>query len=163
MSVALYLRVSTEEQRERSTIETQRDFAERYCALHHLTAFRVYADDGVSGILPLHGRPEGRRILHDARLHRFDQLLVYKLDRLGRETRLTLDAVAELEQCGVRIKSMTEEFDTATASGRLMLTLLSGFAAHERDVIRERVAPTLRRVHRSRIPHRPGMVSNRTP
>ena len=35
--------VSTEEQRERSTIETQRDFAERYCALHHLTAFRVYA------------------------------------------------------------------------------------------------------------------------
>jgi site-specific DNA recombinase len=49
-----------------------------------------------------------------------------------------LDAVAELESCGVRIKSMTEEFDTATASGRLMLTLLSGFAAHERDVIRER-------------------------
>jgi len=43
-----------------------------------------------------------------------------------------------LESCGVRIKSMTEEFDTATASGRLMLTLLSGFAAHERDVIRER-------------------------
>ena len=59
----------------------------------------------------------------DARLHRFDQLLVYKLDRLGRETRLTLEVVAELESCGVRVKSLTEEFDTATASGRLMLTL----------------------------------------
>jgi Resolvase, N terminal domain len=53
-------------------------------------------------------------------LRRFDQLLVYKLDRLGRETRLTLEAVAALEQCGVQVKSMTEEFDTATASGRLM-------------------------------------------
>jgi DNA invertase Pin-like site-specific DNA recombinase len=45
----------------------------------------------------LQSRPEGREILHDARLRRLDQLLVYKLDRLGRETRLTLDAVAELE------------------------------------------------------------------
>jgi site-specific DNA recombinase len=138
MPVAVYLRVSTEEQKERQSIQTQREFAERYCEQHNLNAFHFYADDGVSGTLPLHSRPEGRQILHDARLRRFDQLLVYKLDRLGRETRLTLDAVAELESCGVRIKSMTEEFDTATASGRLMLTLLSGFAAHERDVIRER-------------------------
>jgi site-specific DNA recombinase len=53
--------------------------------------------------------------------------------------------VAELEECGVRVRSLNEEFDTGTASGRLMLTLLSGFAAHEREVIRERsVAGTLR-------------------
>jgi DNA invertase Pin-like site-specific DNA recombinase len=43
------------------------------------------------------------------------QLLDYKLDRLGRETRLILNAVAELEKYGVRVPSMTEEFDTATA------------------------------------------------
>jgi len=64
--------------------------------------------------------------------------LIYKLDRLGRDTRLILNAVAELEKHGVRVRSMTEEFDTATATGRLMLTMLSGFAAHERDQIRER-------------------------
>ena len=138
MPVALYLRVSTEEQRERQSIATQREFAERFCTLHHLQVSAVYADDGVSGIVPLPVRPAGARILPDARLHRFDQLLVYRLDRLGRDTRLTLQAVAELEQCGVRVKSLTEDFDTATASGRLMLTLLSGFAAHEREVIRER-------------------------
>ena len=63
---------------------------------------------------------------------------MFKLDRLGRETRLILNAVAELEKHGVRVRSMTEEFDTATATGRLMLTMLSGFAAHEREVIRER-------------------------
>ncbi len=146
MPVALYLRVSTEEQRERQSIATQREFAERYCALHQLTVSTVYADDGISGTIPLHNRPAGNRILPDARLHCFDQLLVYRLDRLGRETRLTLEAVAGLEQCGVRVKSLTEDFDTATASGRLMLTLLSGFAAHEREVIRERSIAGTQRV-----------------
>ncbi len=53
--------------------------------------------------------------------------------------------MAELEKLGVRIRSMTEEFDTGTSTGRLMLTMLSGFASHERDVIRERsVAGTIR-------------------
>ena len=93
----------------------------------------------------LEDRPEGSQILRDARLGKFDQLLVYKLDRLGRETRLILNAVAELEKHGVRVRSMTEEFDTGTATGRLMLTMLSGFASHEREVIRERsMAGTVR-------------------
>jgi site-specific DNA recombinase len=145
MAVGVYLRVSTEEQRERQSIATQREFGERYCQLHSLMVHHTYADDGVSGTVPLERRPEGSQILRDARLGKFDQLLVYKLDRLGRETRLILNAVAELEKLGVRIRSMTEEFDTATSTGRLMLTMLSGFASHERDVIRERsVAGTYR-------------------
>jgi len=145
MAVALYLRVSTEEQRERQTILTQREFGERYTALHQLPVYRAYADDGVSGTVPLEKRSEGSQLLRDARLGKFDQVLVYKLDRLGRETRLILNAVDELEKCGVRVRSMTEEFDTATSTGRLMLTLLSGFATHEREVIRERsVAGTTR-------------------
>lgn len=146
MAVAVYVRVSTEEQRERQSIATQREFAERYCQLHSLAVHRVYADDGVSGTVPLEHRAEGSQILKDARNGKFDQLLVYKLDRLGRETRLILNAVAELERLGVRIRSMTEEFDTGTSTGRLMLTLLSGFASHERDVIRERSTAGTNRV-----------------
>ena len=138
MAVAVYVRVSTEEQRERQSIVTQREFASRYCDLHQLSVYQTYADDGVSGTVPLELRPSVIHLLEDARNHKFDQLLVYKLDRLGRETRLILNAVAELEKLGVRVRSMTEEFDTATATGRLMLTMLSGFAAHEREVIRER-------------------------
>ncbi|MGA2717111.1 MAG: recombinase family protein [Bryobacteraceae bacterium] len=137
-SVALYLRVSTEEQRERQSIDTQREFGAKYTDLHQLRVHRIYPDDGISGTVPLEKRPEGQRILQAARRGEFNQLLVYKLDRLGRDTRLILNAVAELEKYGVRVRSMTEEFDTATATGRLMLTMLSGFAAHERDMIRER-------------------------
>ena len=137
-SVALYLRVSTEEQRERQSIDTQREFGAKYTDLHELRVHQVYADDGISGTVPIEKRPEGQRILQAARRGEFNQLLIYKLDRLGRDTRLILNAVAELEKHGVRVRSMTEEFDTATATGRLMLTMLSGFAAHERDQIRER-------------------------
>ena len=148
MPVAVYVRVSTEEQRERQSIMTQREFAERYCGLHELPIFRIYSDDGVSGTVPVDRRPEASQILRDARLGKFDQLLVYRLDRLGRETKLILNAVDELEKLGVRVKSMTEEFDTGTSTGRLMLTMLSGFASHERDVIRERsVAGTQRVAH----------------
>jgi site-specific DNA recombinase len=82
MPVGVYLRVSTEEQRERQSIATQREFGERYCQLHSLAVHRVYADDGVSGTIPLEQRPEGCQILTDARYGRFDQLLVYKLTRL---------------------------------------------------------------------------------
>jgi site-specific DNA recombinase len=145
MAIAIYARVSTEEQRERQSIRTQLEFGERYCQLHSLPVFRIYSDDGVSGTVPLDRRPEGSQILADARLAKFDQLLVFRLDRLGRDTRLILNAVAELEKLGVRVRSMTEEFDTASATGRLMLTMLSGFATHEREVIRERsVAGTFR-------------------
>lgn len=63
---------------------------------------------------------------------------MFKLDRLGCDSRLILNSVAELEKYSVRVKSMTEEFDTATATGRLMLTMLLGFRAHERELIRER-------------------------
>src|SRR5664280_490200 len=149
MAIGLYLRVSTDEQRERQSIVTQRDFAERYCQLHSLPVYRVYADDGVSGTVPMEHRPEGSQILRDARQGKFDQLLVFKLDRLGRDTRLILNAVAELEKYGVRIRSMTEEFDTGTATGRLMLTMLSGFASHEREVIRERSVAGTNRVAES--------------
>jgi site-specific DNA recombinase len=93
----------------------------------------------------LHGRPAGQQLLDDAHQHRFNQLLVFKLDRLGRDTRLTLEAVAQLEACGVAVRSMTEEFDSQSPSGRLMMTLLSGFATHEREVIRERSMAGTRR------------------
>jgi site-specific DNA recombinase len=147
--VGIYLRVSTEEQRERQSIQTQREFGTRYCDLHKFRIEREYADDGVSGTVPLELRPEGRQILADARDGKINQVLVYKLDRLGRETRSILNSVAELEKYGVRVRSMTEEFDTATASGRLMLTMLSGFAAHEREVIRERSVAGSNRLARS--------------
>ena len=56
--VALYLRVSSEEQRDAGTIETQREFLLRHAERSGFEVAETYADDGISGTIPLHKRPE---------------------------------------------------------------------------------------------------------
>jgi site-specific DNA recombinase len=149
MAIAIYARVSTDEQRDRKSIQTQYDDGQRFCEKHSLPVYRVYADDGISGTIPLDRRPEGSQILRDARLGKFDQLVVYKLDRLARNARLALNVVEDLRQVGVRVRSMTEEFDASSSQGMLMLTMLAGFAAHEHSVIKERSLAGTDRVARA--------------
>lgn len=136
---AIYCRVSSEDQAERGTIENQIEFATKYCDLHQLEIADWYKDDGVSGTLPLEQRPAGRQLLEDAKDGKFDLLLIYRLDRLGRSARVILNAVYELEQYGVKIRSMTEPFDTSDPNGRFLLTILAGVADLERETILERM------------------------
>jgi site-specific DNA recombinase len=146
--VALCLRVSSEEQRERETIEIQREFLQEYCRLYSLEVVQIYADDGVSGTVPLHERPEGRRLLEDAKEGKFSTLLVYRLDRLGRSLLVTVDAHDRLQACGVALKSATEPIDTSNPSGRLIFQMLASFAEYERETIRERTSAGLHRAYR---------------
>jgi site-specific DNA recombinase len=94
--VALYCRVSSEDQRDAGTIRAQLDFLRGYATLYELDVAGEYLDDGFSGTLPLASRPDGRRLLDAADAHRFDAVLVYKLDRLGRTLAALLDAHATL-------------------------------------------------------------------
>jgi site-specific DNA recombinase len=144
--VALLLRVSSEEQRE--TIEIQREFLQEYCRLYSLEVAQVYADDGVLGTIPLHERPEGRRLLEDANGGKFSTVLVYRLDRLGRSLLVTVDAHDRLQDCGVALKSATEPIDTSNPSGRLIFQMLASFAEYERETIRERTRAGLHRAYR---------------
>ena len=147
--VALYLRVSSEEQRDRETIEIQREFLEQYRSLYELEVTEIYEDDGVSGTVPLHERPEGRRLLEDAREGKFDAVLVYKLDRLGRSLLVIVDAHDRLQQAGVALRSATEPIDTSTPSGRLIFQMLASFAEYERGTIRERTQAGQRRAFKN--------------
>src|SRR5215203_2820330 len=109
-AVAIYARVSTEDQAERATIQSQLDFLRRYVDLHSLPVADEYVDDGISGTVPLVNRPEGQRLLIDAEAGRFGAILVYRLDRLGRSLPSLLEAHEALNHCGVAIKSATEPF-----------------------------------------------------
>ena len=120
------------------TIQNQRDFLAGYHDLYKLPRGGQYYDDGISGTVPLGDRPEGRRLLEDARAGRFTVLLVYRIDRLGRNLKALLDALDELDRCGVTIKSVTEPFDTAVPIGRFMFQLLGSLAELERATINER-------------------------
>lgn len=135
--VVVYPRVSSDDQQERETIQSQIDFAIKYCELHGLNIVDWYKDDGVSGTIPLHERPEGKRLLDDAKVGKFKTVLIYNMKRLGRKTRVTLDAIYQLEEHGVTIKSMTEPFDTSTPMGRYVITMLAGQAEFDRDTLIE--------------------------
>jgi site-specific DNA recombinase len=149
MKVAVYCRVSTEEQRDRETIVTQRDFGQRYCESKGDTIFDFYEDDGISATKypRLSQRPAGARLLADARLGRFDVVCVYKMDRLGRGAHNLFNVMDELEQY-VGIISMTESINTATPSGRLMRTMIAGMGEYERDTFIERSTEATNRLAR---------------
>src|SRR5215210_9491915 len=147
--VALYMRVSSEEQRDRETIEIQEEFLAQFRDLYGLEVAEIYKDDGISGTIPLHERPTGRRLLEDAREGKFGTVIVYKLDRLGRSLLVIVDAHDRLETSGVSLRSATEPIDTSNPGGRLIFQMLASFAEYERGTIRERTQAGLHRALRN--------------
>lgn len=147
--VAIYMRVSSEEQREHATIETQAEFLNQYKKLYGLTVVSVYKDEGISGTVALHERPDGARLLEDAAAGKLDVVLVYRLDRVGRSLLNVVDAHDRLNSSGVALRSATEPIDTSTPSGRLIFHMLASFAEYERGTIRERTQHGLHRAFRN--------------
>src|SRR5260221_2410871 len=144
-TLAVYLRVSSEEQREQGPIQTQRAAAERYCALYEHTPYSWYADDGVSGTVPFASRPEGARLMADATAGHITTVLIWRLDRFGRNAYEILAALRALQALGVRLVSITEAFDTETPAGRLQINMLASIAEFERDSIVQRATEGISR------------------
>ncbi len=146
MKVALYTRVSTEDQaREGFSLEVQRNYLLQYAknfdwdVVCSLPVRDVYMDDGFSG--GNMDRPALKKLLFDAKAKKFDTVLVYKIDRFARNNRMLLNLVEELSEINVGFKSATESFDTVTAAGKMALSMLGTVAQFERDRIVERVFP----------------------
>lgn len=87
-----------------------------------------------------------RPVLHQAMaaLQPGDVLVVWKLDRLSRSVKDLLLLIEKVSLAGARFQSLTEEIDTTTAVGRVVLTILSAFAEFERAMLRERTLAGLR-------------------
>lgn len=136
MKVAIYIRVSTEDQaREGTSLEVQREFLEAYAKRNEYEVFypehdQVYMDDGYSGYT--NDRPALRRLIEDAKAKKFEIVLVYKIDRFARNNRLLLNLVEDLNDLEIGFKSATEDFNTITASGKMALSMLGTIAQFER-------------------------------
>jgi site-specific DNA recombinase len=154
--VGLYMRVSSEEQKTKETIETQDGFLEEYCKLYRHEIAKVYKDEAVSGTVPMGERPAGRELLEDANAGKFDVVLAYKLDRIGRTLLVVVDAHDRLQAAGVALRSATEPIDTSTPAGRLIFQMLASFAEFEKETINERTRDGKNRAYRNGV--QPGVI-----
>ena len=138
--VALYIRVSTQEQaKEGYSIGEQTDRLKKYAEAHDWCVVKIYTDAGHSGANQ--ERPALQDMICDIEAGRIDKVCVYKLDRLSRSQKDTLELIEDVmlkNSCD--FESMTEKFDTATSFGRAMVGILAVFAQLEREQIKERMS-----------------------
>lgn len=137
--VVIYVRVSTQEQAtEGYSIGEQLNRLKKYCEAHGWILVEEYVDPGYSGTNT--DRPALQKLIHDIPLGNFDTVLVYKLDRLSRSQKDTMQLIEDVFLANnIDFISMSENFDTGTPFGRAMIGILSVFAQLERDQIRERM------------------------
>lgn len=138
---ALYLRVSTDGQ----TVDNQRLALEAVCEQRGWQVVQVYADNGVSGAKGRSQRPGLDALLKDAARGRFNVVLTWALDRLGRSLLNLLDTLSELEAVGVALVLHQQAIDTTTPAGRMFFQVTGAFAEFERGMIRSRVMAGLER------------------
>ena len=137
--VAIYARVSTSiGQSVGMQLLDLRELAKR----RDFDLIEEYCDEGVSG--SRESRPALDALLRDAGRRKFDVVLVWKLDRLGRSLVHLVRLLQDLRALGVELISISEGLDFTTTTGKLLYQVISAFAEFERDCIRERVRAGLR-------------------
>jgi site-specific DNA recombinase len=135
MRLALYSRVSTEEQRDGQTIESQIAELEQFARAQSWVIVDSYKDDGWSGSVM--GRPELDRLRDDARRGRFQAVLINDVDRLARDVAHLAIIKRDLEVHKVQVvfRKLPPE---ATPMSNLMVNILGSFAEFERELIIDR-------------------------
>ena len=138
---AIYVRVSTDKQTVENQVRELRQVAER----RGWQIVEEYNDAGISGAKERKDRPGLDRMLKDASKRRFDVVMAWAIDRLGRSLIDLLGTIQGLEACGVDLYLDQQAIDTTTPAGKLMFQVTGAFAEFERSMIRQRVTAGLRR------------------
>ena len=140
---AVYTRKSSEEglDQDYNSIDAQRDAGQAYIASQSAEGWIAVADDyddpAFSG--GNMERPALKRLMKDIEAGKIDIVVVYKIDRLTRSLADFSKMVEVFERQGVSFVSVTQQFNTTTSMGRLMLNVLLSFAQFEREVTGERI------------------------
>jgi DNA invertase Pin-like site-specific DNA recombinase len=138
----LYLRVSTVDQTTANQERELREVAGRMgCEI-----VRVYKDHGISGAKGRDGRPEFDRLFRDAAQRKFDVVMAWSVDRLGRSLPDLVSFLTELHSLNIDLFLHQQGLDTTTPAGKAMFQMMGVFADFERSIIQERVRAGLRRV-----------------
>jgi DNA invertase Pin-like site-specific DNA recombinase len=138
---AIYVRVSTDKQTVENQLRELRQIAER----RGWSVVQEYHDAGISGSKGREARPGLDEMLKDAQRRRFDVVMAWAIDRLGRSLIDLLGTIQTLEACGVDLYLDQQAIDTTTPAGKLMFQITGAFAEFERSMIRQRVRAGLKR------------------
>ena len=131
MKVAIYCRVSTQEQ----DVDKQEALCREYCERNNHEVFKVYKDV-ISGSSTT--RPSLNALLSDLRHFSFHAVVCTKLDRIGRSLSHLLSIFDEFRGKGVEFVAVTQNIDTTTSGGKLQMQIMGAFAEFERNIISER-------------------------
>jgi len=141
MKVAIYVRVSTNEQTTENQVRELTAWADR--AGHEVVA--IFDDNGVSGAKGREHRKEFDKLLRGSVRREFDLVAAWSVDRLGRSLQDLVTFLQELHGAGVDLYLHQQALDTTTPGGRAMFQMMGVFAEFERSMISERVKSGLAR------------------
>ncbi len=139
MKAAIYARVSTNDQTNTIQVRELKEYVQR----RGWEAAGIY-EDRMSGAKA--SRPGLNQLMADARLRKFDAVLVLKLDRFGRSLIHCVGAIQELQALGIRFIAISQGLDTdqSNPASQLLMHILAAVAQFERELIHERVSAGMR-------------------
>lgn len=133
--IAIYARVSTTQQDTDAQITECRAYADR-CGYQVVGVYQ----DKMSGVTGKEERPELSQLLDDAFSRKFDAVLVYAIDRLGRSLKHCLDILESLKTYRCDFIALKQQIDTSSVTGELIFNIFASLANYERTMILERTA-----------------------
>jgi DNA invertase Pin-like site-specific DNA recombinase len=154
---AIYARVSTRNGHQDPEVQLMvlRQVAERA----GWQVVEEYVDHGISGAKGRDKRPALDRLLKDAARRRFDIIMAWSVDRLGRSLQDLVGFLGDVHAQGIDLYLDRQGVDTTTPGGKALFQMMGVFAEFEREIIRERVCAGLekarangRRLGRPKVP-----------
>ena len=145
--IALYARVSTDKQ----TVENQLIELRSLCERLGYSIVQEYTDNGISGAKGRNDRPALDAMLKAATQRKFDMVMCWSIDRLGRSLQNLVEILNELQALGIDLYFQQQVMDTSTPSGRMIFSVFGAIGEFERNLIRERVIAGQQRAKANRV------------
>ena len=143
--VAIYARVSTDKQQTSNQVLVLKEIAER----SGYNIIQIYEDKGISGSKGREDRPSLNQMMKDATHRKFDMVMCWSIDRLGRSISHLIEIMNELNGLKIDMFFSQQSIDTTQSSGRMLFSIMGAIGEFEKSLIKERVLAGLDRARKN--------------